>query len=132
MTDSGTISAIGGAVRVMGSVVRLAKGIDKAELRTELQEQILDLQGRLLEVQSELGTMKEENERLRAQLSLRSMEYRAKDGMYWDGQDGPFCPHCVDGKGIRARVAKNPSNGFYVCQVCHGTPHGAPRPVDYS
>ena len=117
---------------MMRSVVSLAKGIDKAELRTELQEQILDLQGRLLEVQSELGTMKEGNERLRAQLSLRSMEYRAKDGMYWDGQDGPFCPHCVDGKGIRARVAKNPSNGFYVCQVCHGTPDGAPRPVDYS
>lgn len=130
MSDPGTITAVGGALRAIQGVLALAKKIDRVELKADLQERILDLQGRLLEVQSELGAIKEENERLHNQLTLRNLEYRS-DGMYWDGEDGPFCPGCVDGKGIRARVARNSGNGFYVCEVCKGSPQAAPRPAGY-
>ena len=129
MVDPGTIATIGGALKALQGVVVLAKKIDKEGLQAEFLEQILDLQTRLMEVQSDLISMKEENELLRSQLALQSMDYR--DGMYWDGDDGPFCPGCVDGNKIRARVAKNPGNGFYVCEVCKGSPQGAPRPADY-
>lgn len=130
MSDLETITSIGGALRSMQDVLNLAKRIKSAGLKAEFQERILDLQGRLLEVQSEVGTIRAENERLHDQLALRHLDYRS-DGMYWDGKDGPFCPGCVDGKGIRARVARNSGNGFYVCEVCKNSPQAAPRPASY-
>lgn len=130
MSDPGTITAIGGALKAMRDVLALAKRINRAELKAEFQERILDLQGRLLEVQSEVGAIRAENERLHDQLALRHLDYRS-DGMYWDGEDGPFCPSCVDAKGIRARVARNSGNGFYVCEVCKNSPQAAPRPASY-
>ena len=81
MVDPGTISTIGGAFKALQGIVSLAKRIDKAGLQSEFQERLLDLQTRFMDVQSELGSMKEENERLRSQLALQSMDFR--DGMYW-------------------------------------------------
>jgi regulator of replication initiation timing len=126
VADLGTVGA---ALSSLKSLFAIAKTVSVGEIRTELQAQILDLQERLLALQEEIGSLKDDNRALEERLSLREMEYR--DGMYWDGDDGPFCPACVDGSSIRARVAKNSANGFLVCEVCKGSPVGATRPKDW-
>ena len=117
MTDFGV-----GTIRAM---LALVNKIDKAGLQLEFQNQILDLQKQFLEMQAELSDTRKQNERLQEEVALRQMEYR--DGMYWDGDDGPFCPNCVDSTKIRARVALNRSNGYYICEVCHRSPIGTFR-----
>ena len=81
-------------------------------------------------VRAENSVLKEENRQLRDQVKFRQMSFRA-DGMYWDGNDGPFCPKCADGDGKRARVAQNTANGFWVCNVCGESPVGSPKPRDW-
>lgn len=123
MPDPGTITA---AVSAIKSVVDLAGKVNQTEIRVKLQEHILDLQSRLLELPAQIAALQEEKAALAAAASVRDLTF--KDGMYWDGDDGPFCPSCVDGEGKRSRVSRNPANGFYVCAVCDKSPVGAPRP----
>ncbi len=81
-------------------------------------------------LQEEIAGLEEENRQLRDQIKFRQMKFGA-DGMYWDGYDGPFCPKCADGDGKRARVAQNPANLFWVCNVCGESPVGSPKPRDW-
>ena len=62
---------------------KIAKSLDNIELQTQL----LDLQEQALELVAENQSLKEE-------LALSKMEFR-DDGMYWDGDDGPYCPKCI-------------------------------------
>ena len=107
------------------AILTLVSKIDKSGLQMEFQQQVLDLQEQFFKMQNDLSDMRNENEQLRDQLELQRMEYR--DGLYWDGDDGPFCPNCVDSTKIRSRVSLNRSNGFFVCEVCHRTPIGTYR-----
>lgn len=125
MPEPGTIATAIGTVR---AVVELAKTVKQADIRTELQDRILELQGSLLELQDEMGAIRAENRDLNERLAVGKMQLR-DDGMYWNEEgDGPFCPSCADGKGLRARVVRNPSNGYWVCGVCKAAPIGSPRP----
>ena len=97
---------------------KIAKSLDNIELQTQL----LDLQEQALELVAE-------NQSLREELALSKMEFR-DDGMYWDGDDSPYCPKCIP-TGVRARVSPNKANGFWVCNVCRPSPVGAPLPPDW-
>ena len=79
MTDFG--------VGTIKAILALVNKIDKAGLQLEFQNQILDLQKEFLEMQAELSDIRKKNEELQEEVALRQMEYR--DGMYWDGDDGP-------------------------------------------
>ena len=118
-----SMAAVGTALK---AVVNLAKGVDKAEVRGELQGAINDLQLRIFELQSKMESLSDENRSLKEAVALNEMEFR-DDGMLWDGDDGPYCPKCIP-TGVRARVSRNPANGFWVCNVCGNSPVGAPLP----
>ncbi len=117
--------AVGAAVK---AVVDLAKGVDKSELRGELQGAINDLQARIFELQSEVGSLMDENRSLKEALALNDMEFR-DDGMYWDGEDGPYCPKCLPA-GVKGRVSKDAA-GFWVCNACRNSPVSAEKPKDW-
>lgn len=114
---------MGGVYDAAKDALALARRLDDAEL----VQKILDLQSEALEMQDKHRELREQIGELEERLSLRRMEFR-DDGMYWDGEDGPFCPACVDGDRVRARVSKNPANGFWVCNVCKNTPPGTNPP----
>lgn len=111
---------------VAKDAVKLARQADNVDLTQKL----LDVQSQALEIQEDMAALRRENEGLRERLALRALELR-DDGMYWDGDDGPFCPRCADGEGKRARVGQNRANGFWICNVCEKSPVGAPIPRDY-
>ena len=121
-----SMAIVSGAITAAKGAFELAKRVEKDELRIELQDAILTLQGKLLEVQSEIGSLQDENRSLKEAVALNDMEFR-DDGMYWDGDEGPYCPTCIP-QGVAARVAKNPANGYWVCNVCGNSPVGAPQP----
>ena len=116
-----TFAAIASTVK---TALGLAKGVGEDEIRIPLREAILDLQGRVLELQAEIGELREENRALIEKAALSEMEFR-DDGMYWDDDEGPFCPHCVP-NGVRARVSTNPSNRYLICNVCGNQPVSDP------
>ena len=121
-----TMATVSGVVKAAKGLLDLTKGVDKSELRAELQGAIIELQEKILELQVEMGSFLDENRSLKEALSLRKMDFR-EDGMYWDGDEGPYCPECIP-KGIAGRVSKNPADGFLVCNVCKHSPVSAPRP----
>ena len=121
-----TMATLAGAAKAAKAVLDLTKGVDKSDLRAELQGAILDLQERIIQLHSELGSLLDENRALKEELALSKMEFR-DDGMYWDGDEGPYCPKCIP-KGVRGRVSKNPANGFLVCNVCDHSPVSDPGP----
>ena len=119
------VEPVTGLVAALGSakaVLELAKGVNEMGIRSELQGRILELQGHLFELREEMQALADSRRDLEERLSLRGLKF---DGaMYWDGDDGPFCPACVDGEGKRARVSKNPANNYMICNVCKNTPVG--------
>ncbi len=96
---------------------KIAKSLNNIELQTQL----LDLQEQALELVAENQSLKEE-------LALRKMEFR-EDGMYWDGEDGPYCPKCLPA-GVKGRVSQD-ADGFWVCNACSTSPVSAEKPKDW-
>ncbi len=116
-----TLAAIASTFK---TALGLAKGVGEDEIRIPLQQAILDLQGTVLELQTEIAQVRDENRALIEKTSLDDMEFR-DDGMYWDSDEGPFCPKCIP-TGTRGRVSRNPANGYLVCNVCGGSPVSDP------
>ena len=124
--DPISMATISGAAKATKAVFNLAKGVNESDLRAELQGAVIDLQEKILELQVEMGSLLDQNRKLEEKLTLSQMEFR-DDGMYWDGDEGPYCPTCIP-QGVAARVAQNPAEGYWVCNVCHRSPIGAPSP----
>ena len=121
--DPISMATLSGAAKAAKAVFTLAKSVEKSELRAELLGAIIELQEKILELQVEMGSLLDQNRKLEEELALTKMEFR-EDGMYWDGDDGPYCPKCLP-TGIRAHVSQNPANGFWVCNVCRHSPISA-------
>ena len=120
------MATVTGAIAAVKAVTEIAKGVDKSEIRIELQGAILNLQEKILELQDEIGSLLDENRSLQEEVALNEMEFR-DDGMYWDGDEGPYCPTCIP-QGVAGRVSRNPANGYQVCNVCHRSPIADPGP----
>jgi hypothetical protein len=123
MPDLGAANAAIAAIR---GAIELVQRVKESELRSQLQDRILELQAHLLDLQETIASLREEKRSLLERVSIGEMTM--KDGMLWDGEDGPFCPSCAQGDDRKVRVSKNPANGWYVCDVCQRSPVGAPRP----
>ena len=123
--DPISMATLSGAAKAAKAVFNLAKGVDKSELRAELLGAVIELQEKILELQVEMGSLLDENRSLKEAAALNDMEFK-DDGMYWDGDEGPYCPTCIP-KGVAARVSRSPG-GHQVCNVCHRSPIGAPLP----
>ena len=123
--DPISMATLSGAAKAAKAVFNLAKGVDKSELRAELLGAVIELQEKILELQVEMGSLLDQNRKLEEALVLREMEFR-EDGMYWDGDNGPYCPNCLP-TGVLAHVSQT-ADGHWVCNVCHRSPIGAPLP----
>ena len=120
-----SMTMVGKAISAAKGLKELVKGVDERGLRIPLQDAILDLQEKLLEIQGEIGALQEDNRRLTEALELNEMEFR-DDGMYWDGEDGPYCPKCLP-TGVKGRVSQDAA-GFWVCNACSTSPVSAEKP----
>jgi len=109
------------AISLIERIASLAKtinNIEVIELTNELRLEIATIKGTLADTVIE-------NQRLKAQLqkaatSVSEMTFR--DGLYWKGDDGPFCTACHDTKKASIRVTLMPfvfaQMGKYSCPVC--------------
>ena len=79
-------------------LVQKAKQLADQLKSLELKEVIVDLQGKLLDLKQEIVQLRDENQRLTEDLkcALAPPEVTLKDGVYYKGEDGPFCTACYD------------------------------------
>jgi hypothetical protein len=92
---------------VIGLVQKAKELADKLK-NLELKEVIVDLQGKLLDLKQEIVQLRDENQRLTEELKRASAppEVTLKDGVYYKGEDGPFCTACYDSGGKLIRVTE--------------------------
>jgi hypothetical protein len=110
-------------------LVKKAKQLADELKNLELKEVIVDLQGKLLDVKEEIVKLREENANLTEQVKRASAppDVTLKDGMYYRGDDGPFCMACHGGKGklIRLIDANDPEQRLlhirHKCPICKAT-----------
>lgn len=81
------------------NAVQLAERANDLDLKRALVESLERVQS----LREENLALKEENAKLRGQLSLRD-ELKFDSSVYWRGNDGPYCPTCYDEKGKLIRV----------------------------
>ena len=121
--------SIAGDITSVISLVGKAKTLADQLKNLELKEVIVDLQGKLLDLKEEINQLREENARLTEELKRASAppEVTLKEGMYYKGDDGPFCTACHDnnGKLIRLVEANHPERRMMgirrKCPVCEAT-----------
>ncbi|MCI0650431.1 MAG: hypothetical protein L0Z55_00960 [Planctomycetes bacterium] len=108
-----------------------------------------DLKLKLAAVQMECAKLSEDNAQLRQELvDLRKQaevrqEMDYANDVYWrvagEGKrDGPFCPKCLDGKAMLARMSNQASDRYWRCHVCdhvieksgRGSPRNSPSRED--
>lgn len=113
---------------VIGLVTKAKQLADELK-NLELKEVIVDLQGKLLDLKEEIVKLRDENAQLTEQVKRASVppEVTLKDGMYYKGDDGPFCTACHDanGKLIRLIDANDPERRLMhirrKCPTCKAT-----------
>jgi hypothetical protein len=119
------MSVLGDIAGAIG-LVKQAKELADQLKNLELKQVIVDLQGKLLDLKEEINELREENARLTEEVKRASVppEVTLKDGMYYKGDDGPFCTSCHDsgGKSIRLIEANRPEQQLMgiqrKCPVC--------------
>jgi hypothetical protein len=95
-----------GVVSDISSVIGLAtKAVELADQlkNLDLKAIIVDLKGKLIDLKEEIIQLREENVRLTERVKQAPMALAApkekpmlKDGLYYNGDDGPFCTACYD------------------------------------
>jgi hypothetical protein len=119
------VGDIAGAIGLVKQVKELADQTKNLELKTV----IVDLQSKLLDVKEEINELREENAKLKEEVkrALAPPEVAVKDGMYYKGDDGPFCTGCYDSqkKMIRLIGAMGPEKKLmgihHKCPSCKAT-----------
>jgi hypothetical protein len=102
MTDPATVSAAAAVGKLFTDVFGLlSKGkLDQAQIQAKVSELHVQFQAVVQESAEKTEKLRE----LRARLSSHDgMSWR--ENVYWRGEDGPFCPSCLDGKGLAIRMA---------------------------
>ena len=112
------------AISTALEVVRKIQGIESAMQNADLRGLVLDLREELLIVRERSVSLAEENADLRRQLAeALSPSLALRDGLYFDGEDGPYCTACYDVRGNRVRVTGTPpaiarTIGRHMCPDC--------------
>ena len=103
--------------------------LDNAKQVAELVKKYNDqeLYAKLIDLRDEIFTLKEENMKLREQISQLESEAKINEDMsyeapfYWlvhgDERDGPYCQKCFDSKKKRIRLQVN-NNDYWQCLEC--------------
>ncbi len=108
------------------NLVKQAKELAEKLKNLELKNVIVDLQSKLLDLKEEINRLREENAKLKQDLALATAppEVTTKDGMYFKGEDGPFCTACYDSRKQLIRLV-NPTDPerrmfhlHHKCPVC--------------
>ena len=107
-------------------LVILAKAINNIEL-IELTN---DLRLEVATIKGTLAEAIDENRRLKTQLNKKDAgDPECRDGLYWFGEDGPYCTGCFDKSRSKIRLSKMPSNfstfGKWRCPSCRAHFQGA-------
>jgi hypothetical protein len=104
------MSIMGDIGRVIGLVSKAKEIADKLK-NLELKEVIVDLQSKLLDPKEEINNLREANLRLAEQVKMAPVAVEAsketptiKHGVYYKGEDGPFCTACYDSDHNLVRV----------------------------
>jgi hypothetical protein len=124
------MSIVSDITSVIG-LVQKAKQLADQLANLELKEIIVDLQGKVLDLKQEINSLREENEGLKRQIKEAPVAAATpkevptiRDGMYWKGDDGPFCTACYDTSErlVRASNATHDEKVVmgirYKCPVC--------------
>lgn len=118
------MSALDSVKQAYEAVQTLRKASENIKT-AELSLAIADLTHQLADLKMEIIQLNEDNQALREQIKVLSeppsMEFR--DGAYYDGEDGPYCPGCFDSNGKKIRLGEMPTHamgtfGRYRCHVC--------------
>jgi hypothetical protein len=106
----------------------------KTAQRMDLYPVIEQLHTDNVSLTSRLAAAEKANEELRRRRARR--EAMTWDGhAYWLGQDGPFCPNCIDGDQLEMRMTER-GDGWVTCVRCPNTMQskvsGRPVAIPYS
>ena len=109
----------------MDIIARIKTAVQLAEKANDpdLKQAIIELREGVQELREENLALKEENARLREQLTPRE-ELRFDGSVYWQGEDGPYCPTCYDEKGKHIRVQDAGTfrgKPRWLCESCRNT-----------
>lgn len=116
------VAGIKAAVELAKAVKASADAIDDAQIKLQVAELI----GALADAKMEAAESTELIASLQKQLKSKTeMEfdgtvyYRVKD----DGEkEGPWCPTCLDARGLEIRLQRDPNRGLgttWACRECH-------------
>jgi hypothetical protein len=113
------LTNIGSAVSILKTVREIAEPMNKSELKlalANLTEQLADIKMKAIELAEENAELKREVGRL-----SKPPEMVYRDGAYYNGDDGPYCPTCYD-QGKKVRMQKFPeimrTFGNFRCNTC--------------
>lgn len=115
----GILSTIKEATDTAKKIAALPSITEVAELKldaAELISQLADITIKSAELVEENAKLKKEVERL-----SKPPEFEFRDGAYWNGADGPYCPTCYDdGKEVRMQEMAEALQvlGKYRCNKC--------------
>ncbi|HTF32785.1 MAG TPA: hypothetical protein VK714_03675 [Myxococcota bacterium] len=111
MVDAGSVSAAVGVGKLFADVFGLLSKRPDPEILAKVTQLHVEFQG----VVQESAELREKVRSLREQLEAPAgMEFRKN--VYWLGDDGPFCPSCLDGRRLRVRMATQ--HRQWHCPVC--------------
>ena len=104
------MSIVGDIAGAIG-LVKQAKDLADQMKNLELKAVIVDLQSKLLDLKEEINGLQEQNTRLEEEVKRLSAppEVTIKDGMYYKGEDGPFCVPNENTRHSRQRIRGKPS-----------------------
>ncbi len=97
-----------------------------------------EMKQKLAAVQMECSKLAEDNARLRQELVDIREKQRVREGMeyrentYWrhlaeSKVEGPYCPKCLDGQQVAARMEDRSNSRWWRCHVCGLTVEKAGR-----
>jgi hypothetical protein len=113
------LTNIGSAMGILKTIREISEPMATADLKlaiANLTEQLADIKLKAVDLAEENSQLKKEVARLS---KPPEMDYR--DGAYYHGDDGPYCPTCYD-QGKKVRMQRLPlmmqNFGEFRCNTC--------------
>lgn len=117
-------NTIATAAKTVGNLAKGATEIEEKQQLNEVYDVLIGLKQSVAELEDDNRALKNQNQELQEQLSLRQAMVRQGDNNYFyqEGDEVPFCPVCweKDGKPVHLTAVMEDTPGYRKrkCRVC--------------